>query len=371
MKKLKFSAGLFLAFTIFTSLSPLTVYANETEAYADVGYNENEEYNKALSDDVQVGSRLWELIFGETKSEDEIKLCPGGDVFGVKIKQDGVTVIDAKRIPALTSGDVIISINGQKVNSSNDIKRVLAASGGESVTVRARHAGNEINVEIRPTLVDGEYKLGMTLRDGAAGIGTVTFVDPRTGAFGGLGHGICDNETGNVVPMESGEICDVVLSGVHKGESGKPGELCGILTKEKLGVLSKNCDCGVFGSVDASKLDVGSPIPLGHKDEVVAGEAKIISTIRNGKSAEYKVEIFDVDKTSDGSKSFKIRVTDPTLIAMTGGIVRGMSGSPIIQNGKLIGAVTHVLVANPTEGYGIFIENMLNAAKSEALPKAA
>lgn len=370
MKKLKLSAGILLAFTIFTSLSPLTASAAESEAYCEVGYDDCEECTDALSEDVEVGSRLWELIFGDKSKESPTALCPGGDVFGIKIKQDGVTVIDAKRIPALKSGDIIVSINGQKVNSSNDIKRVLQSSGGESVTVRALHAGNEISVEIRPTLVDGEYKLGMTLRDGAAGIGTVTFVDPKTGAFGGLGHGICDSETGNVVPMERGEICDVVLGGVHRGEAGKPGELCGILTTEHLGTLSKNCECGVFGTVDTSKLELGEPIPLGHKDEVCAGEAKIISTIKNGKSAEYKVEIFDIDRTSEGSKSFKVRVTDPTLIAMTGGIVRGMSGSPIIQNGKLVGAVTHVLVANPTEGYGIFIENMLNAAEN-TVPKAA
>ena len=365
MKKLKFSAAIALAATIFTSLSPLVAYASETEAYADVGYNEEiDGCVDALSDSVEVGSRLWELIFGEGKRPEEKMLCPGGDVFGVKIKQDGVTVAESKNIPALKCGDQILAINGQKVNSSNDIKRIMQSSGGDSVTVRARHSGSEINVEIRPTLVDGEYKLGLTLRDGAAGIGTVTYVDPASGAFGGLGHGICDSETGGVVPMQSGEICDVVLSGVHKGEAGKPGELCGILTEDKLGTLSKNSECGVFGTVDATRLELGDPLPLASKDEVAEGEATIISTIKNGKSAQYKIEIFDIDRTSTGSKSFKIRVTDDTLIALTGGIVRGMSGSPIIQDGKLIGAVTHVMVADPTEGYGIFIENMLNAAET-------
>jgi stage IV sporulation protein B len=235
------------------------------------------------------------------------------------------------------------------------------------------HAGSEISVEIRPTLVDGEYKLGLTLRDSAAGIGTVTFVDPETGTFGGLGHGICDGDSGEVVPMESGEICGVVLGGVHKGESGKPGELCGILNETTVGSLTKNSECGVFGTVDSTKIKTRDAIAIGRRDEVAEGEATIISTIKNGKSAEYKIKIHDIDRTSTGSKSFKITVTDPTLIALTGGIIRGMSGSPIIQNGKLIGAVTHVLVADPTEGYGIFIENMLNVANNanNSLQKAA
>lgn len=371
MRKFKVLAMLSLAFIIFNVISPLRASAEECEAYTDIQYNEDELATDALSEDVQVSSRLWELFFGENNNKKAITLCPGGDVFGVKIKQNGVTVTEAHGVPALKSGDVIISINGQRVNSSNDIRRVLAKSSGESVTVRALHGGNEIALEIRPTLVDGEYKLGLTLRDGAAGIGTVTFVDPKTGAFGGLGHGICDSDTGNIVAMERGEICDVILGGVHRGESGKPGELCGILTEEKLGTLSKNCDCGVFGTVDTGKVKTADAIPIGLRSEVKEGEATIISTIKNGKSAEYKVEIHEIDSTSTGSKSFKVKVTDPTLIALTGGIVRGMSGSPIIQNGKLVGAVTHVMVADPTEGYGIFIENMLNAAKSEALPKAA
>ena len=162
--------------------------------------------------------------------------------------------------------------------------------------------------------------------------------------------------------MDSGEVCGVILGGVHRGESGKPGELCGILTDEDFGDLTVNSGCGVFGILtDQAKLQ-GEKIAVAGRDQVKEGEAKIISTLKNGKTAEYKIEIFDIDRDSTGSKSFRIRVTDEALKAMTGGIVRGMSGSPIIQNGKLVGAVTHVMVANPTEGYGIFIENMLNAA---------
>ncbi len=368
MKKIKSTAAALLAITIITSVFSVTANAEDIDEKTDKIYNE-EICTEVLSDNVQVSSRLLELLFG-TKEQKNVVLCPGGDVFGVKIKQNGVTVTDAKGIPALKSGDIILSVNGKSVNTASEIREILEKSNGESVTVRAIHQGNEISLEVRPTLIDGEYRLGITLRDSAAGIGTVTFVDPETGIFGGLGHGICDSETGDIVSMQSGEVCDVVLGGVHKGESGKPGELCGILTSDKLGTLSKNCECGVFGTVDINKIDAGEAVAIGRRDEVTEGDATIISTIKNGKTAEYKVKIFEIDRTSTGSKSFKIKVTDPTLIAMTGGIVRGMSGSPIMQNGKLIGAVTHVMVADPTEGYGIFIENMLSAA-SENMQKAA
>ena len=326
----------------------------------------------ALSDNVKVSSRLYELFFGKGEKESKpTSLVVGGDVFGVKIKQKYVTVTEAKGVPALKAGDVILSVNGERVSTAADVKRLIAKSGGESVTIRALHAGSEVGVEIRPTLDGGEYKLGLSLRDGAAGLGTVTFIDKETGVFGGLGHGICDSESGEVILMESGEVCGVILGGVHKGECGKPGELCGILTDSDLGDLNINSECGVFGVITDPAMLSGSEREIAHKSEVKEGEATIISTIKNGKTAEYKIEIYDIDQSSNGSKSFRIRVTDETLKAISGGIVRGMSGSPIIQNGKLVGAVTHVMVADPTEGYGIFIENMLSAAGQIALPKAA
>ena len=330
------------------------------------------EYEAVLSDNVEVSSRFLELFFGDKKDEKRsISLMPGGEVFGVKIKQKYVTVTESRNIPALSSGDIILSVDGRDVSSAADVKRIVEKSGGGSLTIRALHRGSEIAVEIRPNYEDGQYRLGLTLRDGAAGLGTVTFIDPETGLFGGLGHGICDGDSGEIICMESGEVCGVVLGGVHRGESGKPGELCGVLTEDDLGDLMINSECGVFGIITDAKLLSGNTMPIGTKGEVTEGEAKIISTLKNGKSAEYKVEIYDIDQSSDGSKSFRIRVTDDTLKALTGGIIRGMSGSPIIQNGKLIGAVTHVLVADPTEGYGIFIENMLNVADTAKKQKAA
>ena len=371
MRKFKSAIAAGLAFTIFASFLPFRAFAHESGRTLEHECCA-EECTQVISDNVEVSSRLWELFFGSEKSE-PLTLCPGGDVFGIKIKQSGVTVTEAKGIPALKCGDTILSINGKKVSSSNDIREELSKCHGESVTVRALHSGSEIAVEIRPTLVDGEYKLGMTLRDGAAGIGTMTFIDPESGVCGGLGHAICDSDSGQIVAMENGEMCGVVLGGVHRGESGKPGELCGILTEEHLGTLTKNCECGVFGKLDSVGTLTRDAVTVGTREELHAGSATIISTIKNAKSAEYSIEISDIDTSSTGSKSFKIKVTDPTLIALTGGIVRGMSGSPIIQDGKLVGAVTHVMVADPTEGYGIFIENMLSASQTtrNELPKSA
>lgn len=360
MKSNKLTKAFCLVFTIYIMFASAHLTATA------------EEYAPALSDNVKVGSRFWELFFGEgSDSGEQVTLIPGGDVFGVKIKQKYVTVTDSAGVPALKNGDIILSVGGEAVKTAADVKRIVGASGGNSLTIRALHQGSEIAVEIRPSYKDGEYKIGLTLRDGAAGLGTVTFVDPKTGIFGGLGHGICDADSGEVISMETGEVCGVILGGIHKGECGKPGELCGILTAEDRGDLTVNCECGVFGILtDTSSLG-GNAIPIGTREEVTEGEATIISTLKNGKTAEYKIEIYDIDRSSDGSKSFRVRVTDETLKALTGGIVRGMSGSPIIQNGKLIGAVTHVLVADPTEGYGIFIENMLNAAGIRELQKAA
>ena len=329
-----------------------------------------EEAAPALSENVKVGSRLYELFFGSGESE-KTSLLVGGEVFGLKIKQKYVTVTESKGVPALKVGDVILSVNGKQVSTADEVADIVRKSGGESLTIRALHAGSEVGIEVRPRLEDGEYRLGISLRDGAAGLGTVTFVDRESGMFGGLGHGICDAESGEIISMQSGEVCGVVLGGVHKGECGKPGELCGILTDTDLGDLSVNSECGVFGIITDPTMLSGSELEIAKKSEVRQGAATILSTIKNGKTAEYKIEIYDIDQSSTGSKSFRIRVTDETLKALTGGIVRGMSGSPIIQGGKLVGAVTHVLVADPTEGYGIFIENMLSVAKSEVMPKAA
>ena len=376
-KKSRMISAIILGIYIFVCGTPLTARAADTDEYGGgrvskyavaEAQNESCEADIAvISENVHVSSRIWELLF-KKETEKATALIPGGGIFGVKLKQKHVSVADSTGIPALCEGDVILSINGKEIKTAEDASRIIKASNGESLTIRAIHKGENIGIEVKPKFEDGEYRLGLSLSDGAMGIGTITFIDPTTGVFGGLGHGICD-ANGDVVDMDCGVVSGALLGGIHKGEVGKPGELTGILTDDVDGVITSNNECGVFGVLDEIP-SAHTALPLGTRDEVHEGEATIISTLKNGKSAEYKIEILDIDRSSDGSKSFRIRVTDETLKALSGGIVRGMSGSPIIQNGKLVGAVTHVLVANPTEGYGIFIENMLNAAENN-VPKAA
>ena len=336
-------------------------------------------YSATEDGEVAVGSRLLELIFGgkkEAKSYKNIKLCPGGDAFGVKICGSGVTV--TKVITELSSGvlkpdDRIVSINKRSVFTTDEVRRIVNDSGGRTLSFEILRDGKTHVAEITPGCAGGEYHLGVILTDGASGIGTVTYYNPETCEFGGLGHGICSSDGKEVLKMTRGTVTGVILAGASRGAPSKPGELRGVLTDKNLGTLYANTKMGVFGKLEADTVSsYGSePIPVASKDEVTEGEATIISTVKNGKKCEYKIEINDIDRASDGTKCFRIKVTDDALIALTGGIVRGMSGSPIIQNGKLVGAVTHVMVADPTEGYGIFIENMLSAASADALPKAA
>ena len=330
-------------------------------------------------DGALVGSRLYELIFGsgkDKKSYKDIKLCPGGDAFGVKICGSGVTV--TKVITELSAGvlkpdDRIISINKTDVYTVDEVKKIVNSSGGRALSFEILRDGKTHVAQITPRCAGGEYHLGVILSDGASGIGTVTYYDPETYEFGGLGHGICSADGKEVLKMARGQVTGVILAGASRGAPTKPGELRGVLTDRHLGTLYANTSMGVFGKLERGAFAESEhgALPIASRDEVEEGEATIISTVKNGKRCEYKIALTDIDHSSDGTKCFRIKVTDDALIAITGGIVRGMSGSPIIQNGKLVGAVTHVLINDPTEGYGIFIENMLSAANESALPKVA
>ena len=325
---------------------------------------------RAKSDDYKIASRIFELFTsGKGEKEKTRMLIPCGDVFGIRLKEEYVSVQSAPDGSAFKCGDKILKIAENDIKSIDDVASAMKSFNGGRLPVSILRGGERMTVNIIPKNENGEYKLGVTLRESACGIGTITFIDPETKLFGGLGHGVCDGEQ-NPVEIKGGDATGALLGSITRGESGKPGELSGILTKTKIGSIYKNTECGVFGALDTYKT-TDTPIPVANKFEIKSGAAKIISTVKNGKKMAYDVEISNLNLAADGSKCFKIKITDPALIAMTGGIVRGMSGSPIIQNGKLVGAVTHVLVANPTEGYGIFIENMLSAANEQIQPKAA
>lgn len=377
--KLKKTKGFLLA---ILSLCILFSFSVNAFAFGEATSLTAEKALKADSqgEEIEVGSRFFELIFGKKERKPESKdiyLCPGGDAFGVKISGSGVTVSKITNETATTPlrvDDRILSIDGNQISTISEVKDIVNSSDGSALEFEVLRNGKKIKFDLTPHAVGSEYHLGVILNDGASGIGTITYYDPQTLTFGGLGHGICAKDSSDVLKMTRGEVTGVILAGAKRGEIAKPGELRGVLTDKILGSVTKNTPCGVFGTLtsDAIKKDSYSSasIPIAHRDEVKEGEATIISTVKSGKKSEYKIEIYDIERSSNESKSFKIRVTDDTLLALTGGIVRGMSGSPIIQDGKLVGAVTHVMVADPTEGYGIFIENMLSAAQN-AQPKAA
>ena len=300
-------------------------------------------------------------------------LIPGGMPFGVKFSTEGVLVVGFCDVdaqggainPAQNAGlhahDVITALGDKQIADAAQFSNMISAAGATPLRITYTRGGKSYSTTITPALSVSEnrYKTGLWVRDSGAGIGTVTYIDPKTGEFGGLGHGICDAESGALVSMTRGVVNDVTISGVQKGISGKPGELKGYFGTAKTGTLLQNTDCGVFGIFAQSPAKGASALPVARAKE---GDACILCTVEGGKPCKYSIRISDVDKNATGSKCFTVKVTDPSLIEKTGGIVQGMSGSPIIQNGKLVGAVTHVLIGDPTTGYGIFIENMLNAA---------
>ena len=304
------------------------------------------------------------------------QLIPVGRAVGIKLYSDGVLVVGlsgvetqtGKQSPGkacgLKAGDVITHINGSEVDTIEQVQKLLAQAEGERLTIRAERGEKSVQLTAQPVEnADGVSQLGVWLRDSMAGIGTVTFYDPASGTFAALGHGINDVDTAALMPMESGAIMPAAVSDVKKGLPGQPGELHGEFDlSSELGELRANTERGIFGA--AGELEVtGQPMEIASRSEVKTGPATILSNVRGEQVEEFTVELLCVDQSSTGNRNMLLKVTDPELLELTGGIVQGMSGSPIIQDGKLVGAVTHVLVNDPTRGYGIFIENMLEAAE--------
>lgn len=299
-------------------------------------------------------------------------LIPGGEPFGIKLLMDGVMVVgtgevktsDGMICPAaecgIKEGSVILSIDGKKPSSNNDIAEIVSGSEGKPLEVVYSNGGEETVSFLTPaySLPECCYKAGIWVRDSTAGIGTVTFYEPETDRFGGLGHPVCDTDTGEIVPISSGEAAEVEITGIVKGRTGEPGELQGCFVSDKLsGVISSNNKYGIFGELFSGKPSTDG-IPMALKQEVKTGKAYIITTIDKNGPQKFEIEIERLDCRSTGTKNMTIKVTDERLLEKTGGIVQGMSGSPIIQNERLVGAVTHVFISDPQKGYGIFAENM-------------
>ncbi|MBQ8356697.1 MAG: SpoIVB peptidase [Clostridia bacterium] len=300
-------------------------------------------------------------------------LYVGGIPFGVRFFTDGVLVVgycdvqsgggahNPAKDAGLRPGDCIYQINEEKIDSAANLAEAIEKNGTCPLTLSFRREGKERTARITPLPCDedGRLRTGLYVRDSGAGIGTVTFVTEQN-TFGGLGHGICDGESGTLIPMARGSVMGVTIAGMNKGAAGAPGELKGHFSAGKTGSLTQNTPCGVFGAfAERPSLPTGA-LPIAYRDEVHDGAVTLWCTLDDNVPREYNAEITAINRAAEGNKCFTVHITDKALLEKTGGIIQGMSGSPIIQDGHLVGAVTHVLIGDPTTGYGIFIENMLN-----------
>ena len=303
----------------------------------------------------------------------------GGTPFGIKLYTDGVLIVSlsevvtekGKHCPSkecgLKTGDLILSINGKEVFTNKEVASLVENSGGKPLKIEFSRNNIVSTVMLQPVFSKNEkkYKAGLWVRDSSAGIGTVTFYDAKLGVLAGLGHPICDVDTGEIIPISGGEIVPARIYSVAKSSAGSPGELRGGFEKGRLATLDSNNEAGVYGRMTMDTI--GDTYPVALKQEIKEGEAHILTTLNGTQPQWYTVRIKNVNyKDNSITRNMLIEVTDAELLKITGGIVQGMSGSPIVQNGKLIGAVTHVLVNDPTKGYAIFAENMLAVAQNVA-----
>ena len=311
------------------------------------------------------------------KEVEEPVLIPCGTPFGIKLLTDGVIVVEISsfetdkgiKSPAYYSGiqegDIIKTINKKSIKSNEDIEKIISESNGEIMSFNLVRDNKNITINVKPEFcsTDNSYRIGLWVRDSSAGIGTVTFYNPKTKVFAGLGHPVCDVDTGEILPLLQGEVVDVNINGIKKGRAGYPGELLGsFVSNSNKGTLEINCINGLYGYM-SSVDNVHNAIPLAMKHEIETGKAYIYTTIDGNKPERYEITIEKIDLNgSEECKDMIIKVIDDKLLEKTGGIVQGMSGSPIIQNDKLVGAVTHVFVNNPTKGYAIFADTMYNCS---------
>ena len=310
------------------------------------------------------------------------KVIPLGNIAGVKLYTNGVLVVGMSEIEGIDNkkykpyentgieeGDTIVKINNVQINSTDELIENVNKSNGKNIKINYIHEQETKECSIIPVETSkSEYKLGLWVRDSAAGVGTVTFYESDTKTFGALGHGITDIDTNELINISSGEFITTRILNIIKGESGIPGKIQGTIDNQKnIGTISKNTKFGIYGKVDnisSLNIDKSKEMEVALRDEIQTGKAQILCNLDNNTPQMYEIEIEKVYKENNyDNKSMQIKVTDNRLIEKTGGIIQGMSGSPIIQNGKFVGAVTHVMVNNPLEGYGVFADIMLKKSK--------
>lgn len=311
------------------------------------------------------------------------KVVPMGNLIGAKLYTSGVLVVGMSEIQGddqqkhkpyegsgIEEGDMIVEMDSKKIANTDELVETVNSSKGKAIQIKYVRNDETITTSIQPIKSeDNEYKLGLWVRDAAAGVGTLTFYEPSTGKFAALGHGIVDVDTGDIINIANGELVTSNLVAIKKGEKGTPGEIKGSIDSgATIGNISKNTNFGVFGLVSNKNnlnLNGAKEYEVALRSEIQTGEAEIICELENGKKKQYKIEISKIYTSNNyDNKSMMIKITDERLLQKTGGIIQGMSGSPIIQNGKFVGAITNVLVSDPTTGYAIFGDLMVKQMKS-------
>ena len=308
-----------------------------------------------------------------TKIE-KIKVVPVGKIIGLKLYTDGVLVVgisedeenNVEKESDINPGDIILEINGKLVKSINTLKEIVNNSKGENLKLTIMRNGNILNTNIIPTKIEGEkYQLGLWVKDAATGVGTMTFYEPDSKKFAILGHGITDSDSNKLIKIDYGDLVTAKVISLKRGVENEPGEIKGtIINSQSIGKINKNTQFGVFGilnNLTSLNIDTSKAIEIASRDEIKEGEAKIICSINTSNTPkEYKIEIQKIYKENDyNNKSMLIKIVDEELLTETGGIIRGLSGAPIIQNNKFVGAVTNVLVSDPEIGYAVFADIML------------
>ena len=310
----------------------------------------------------------------------DIEVYPGGISIGVKINNKGALVVGYSdistheglsespgKVAGIELGDIIEEVNGENIETCSDLISKVKTCRNDEMTVKILRGNSEITKKVSLIKEDNEYKIGLWVRDSTAGIGTLTFYDKDSKTFGALGHPITDGDTNVSFNIKSGTLLRSSVLSIKKGERGNPGEIKGLFINENesIGNIEKNTTSGIYGdgSVELINPNFNKAMTVAYRDEIKEGHAQIITTVEDGGAKAYDIEILKLlPQDEPGSKSMIIKIVDPVLLEKTGGIVQGMSGSPIIQNGKIIGAVTHVLINKPDVGYGIYIEWMLQDA---------
>lgn len=377
----------FIIYGTYALPSDITFYSSSDVAYNNIyRLDRAEDRSVDYQNDSKVSSQAGELkVFGiipvkqaQVTQAKRQAVYVSGESFGIKLYTDGVIVVGTRDVdlgsssvnPAkeagIEKGDIIVQINGEKMLSSDQVEKVLNDNNGKEYSIVVKRAGNYKSFSLKPAYSDREgcYKVGLWVRDSTAGIGTITFYNPANSTVAALGHPITDVDTGEIMPILNGEAVRASVTKLYKSRAGETGSLCCDFSKNVIGKLTDNKSCGIYGKYDC-EISKARPYEVAAVQEIEKGDATLLCTLDGNRVNEYKVEIARISyRDGNNDKNMVIKIKDDRLIKQAGGIVQGMSGSPIIQNGRLVGALTHVIVDNPEKGYAIFAQSMLKQSNN-------